>query len=124
MDEFEKTLDRVLSDPGELEKLTRLAGQLFGGGTQEAAPPEKQNGGGMAEAIRSLPDLGGVAEKLGGLMGGGGGPKDDKAALIAALSPYLREDRRVKLQKAIRLARAARVAGFALNEFGGDGGAL
>ena len=113
MDELEKTLDRVLSDPAEMEKLSRLAGQLFGG--EPSGTPAKQESGGA-------PELSGLAKTLGGLMGGGG--KSDKAALLNALSPYLRSDRRDKLQKAMRLARAARVAGAALHEFGGEGSAL
>lgn len=114
MDEFEKTLDRVLSDPAEMEKLSRLAGQLFGGDAPGA--PSPREGGG-------LPEMAGLAKKLGGLMGAGGA-KSDKAALLKALSPYLREDRRDKLQRAMRLARAARVAGAALHEFGGEGSGL
>ena len=117
MDELEQTLQRVLSDPEEMAKISRIAAQLMGGGQEE---PEKDG---------SVPDKTGTAELLKGLFsatsGAGGGNGDvNKTALLNAIAPYLREDRRKKLQKAMRLARAARVAGVVLNEYGGEGGGL
>ena len=106
MSEFEDKLNHILSDPQEMEKISRLAAQLMGGsadGQGDAPPPP---GGG-------LPDLKGM---LGGL-----GQRSDKSALLSALSPYLSPDRRQKLQKALRLAQAARIAGVALEAYGGDG---
>lgn len=98
MDELEDMLNRVLSDPAEMERLSRLAASLFGGETAgepaSAQPP--------AGALRRL-------------MGGGG----DKAALVKALSPYLKPARREKLKKALALARAASVARLAMDQFGG-----
>ena len=52
------------------------------------------------------------------LMGDGGG----KAALVAALAPYLHDGRREKLAKAARLAQAAHLAGAMLREEGKGGG--
>ena len=43
----------------------------------------------------------------------------DKTPLLQALSPYLRPERRAKLQKAMRMAKMARLARAALNEYGG-----
>ena len=111
MDEFEKTLDRVLSDPKEMEKLSRLAGQLFGSGGE--APQEPPGG----------PDPG-MLSRLQGLMGGASEKGNDKTRLLEALSPYLREDRREKLKKAMRLARMAKLAGTAMRKFGGEDSAL
>lgn len=104
MSEFEDKLNRILSDPEEMERISRLAAQFMGGddGGSAAAP---QGGG--------LPDLKGL---LGNAAAGG-----DKAALLRALAPYLQPERRQKLQKALRLAQAARIAGVALDSFGGDG---
>ena len=106
MDEFEATLNRVLSDPAEMEKLTRLAGQLFGG---EGEKPGGDSGG--------MPDIGALKNLMGGGETGG-----DKTALVKAISPYLRPERREKLKKALRLARAARVARLAMEQFGGGEG--
>lgn len=117
MDELEQTLQRVLSDPQEMEKISRIAAQLMGGGQEETAED-----GGAPDKTGT-----GAAEMLKGLLSappGAGGADGRKTALLNALAPYLREDRRKKLQKAMRLARAARVAGVVLNEFGGEGGGL
>ena len=109
MSEFEDKLNHILSDPQEMEKISRLAAQLMGDSTNGQGDTPPSPGGG-------LPDLSGILGKLGNTGG-----KSDKAALLSALSPYLRPDRRQKLQKALRLAQAARIAGVALEAYGGDG---
>ena len=40
MNELEERLNAVLSDPGELERLTKMAGRLLGGGSAEAPEAE------------------------------------------------------------------------------------
>ena len=95
MDELEQALNRVLSDPAEMEKLTRLAGSLLGGS------------GGGPEPGPEPPHT--------GTAGGGG----DKAALVRAMLPYLKPKRREKLKKALAMARAAGVARLAMGQFGG-----
>ena len=109
MSEFEDKLNHILSDPQEMEKISRLAAQLMGGSADGQGDTPPSPGGG-------LPDLSGILGKLGSTGG-----KSDKAALLSALSPYLSPDRRQKLQKALRLAQAARIAGVALEAYGGDG---
>ena len=44
------------------------------------------------------------------------GPQE---ALLAALKPYLRPDRREKLDRAMRIARISQIAGGALKQHGG-----
>ena len=101
MNEFEERLNAVLSDPAELEKLSRLAAQLMGeqpGGTQtEAAAPAELPAG------------------LWKAMGAG-----NKTALLEALEPYLQPERRARLRKALRVAGLARAARAALDTLGGD----
>ena len=106
MNELEEKLNAVLNDPEELGRISRLAAELMGGESSAPAPE------------------GGLAAKLGGLLGRGGEEKagGGKAALVAALAPYLHDDRREKLARAARLAQAARLAGALLREEGRDGG--
>lgn len=104
MSDFEDKLNHILSDPQEMEKISRLAAQFMGGSADGNGEAPPSPGG--------LPDLKGM---LGGL-----GQRSDKAALLSALSPYLSPDRRQKLQKALRLAQAARIAGVALEAYGGE----
>lgn len=106
MSEFEDKLNAILNDPGEMERITRLASELMGGGASEnSAAPETPTPDG---------ELLGRITRLLGSTGGG-----DKTALLRALSPYLRPERQARLQKALRLARMARLAGTALAEDGG-----
>ena len=100
MSEFEDKLHAILSDPAEMERISRLAAELIGGG---AAPQES----GADSA---------VLRRLGGLLGGVGG--GDKAELLNALSPYLRPERLDRLRRALRLAGVLRLAGTALREEG------
>ena len=105
MSELEEKLNAVLNDPAEMERISALAAELLGGESPEAG----------AES--------GLAAKLGGLFGRGGEAKGGgKAALVAALAPYLHDGRREKLAKAARLAQAARLAGAMLREEDRGGG--
>lgn len=97
MDELEDMLGKILSSPGEMEKLSKMASELFGGGGPEKSPPQ---------------DISGI---LSSLMGGGGG---DKAALVSALGPYLKPERRRKLEKALKISRLAGVAELAMRGMG------
>ena len=103
MSEFEEKLHAILSDPVEMERISRLASELMGGGLTDAAQPAANEG----------PD-GVLLRRLSGLLGGAGG--GDKAALLSALSPYLRPERMARLQRALRLAGMLRLAGTALWE--------
>lgn len=103
MSEFEDKLHAILSDPAEMERISRLAAELMGGGTPASPPGD------------AAPD-GKLLQRLGALLGGAGA--GDKAALLNALSPYLKPERRARLQKALRLAGVLRLAGSALREEG------
>ena len=98
MNELEEKLNSVLNDPAELERITRLAAELMGGG--EAPEAEKQEDGGLAARLKSM-------------LGGGG---SDKTELLHALSPYLRPERQARLRRALHLAKMARLAAAALAE--------
>lgn len=100
MNELEERLGAVRSDPEELSRLAKMAQQLMGGDEKEAsaAPP-------------SLPA--GLSAALGALKGKGEPP------LLQAVGPYLDEERRRRLSRALRLASTARMAGSALQSMGG-----
>ena len=108
MSEFEERLNAILSDPAEMEKITRLAGQLLGADGEGTAAAQEPAGGDGAL-------FGTLAGLLRSDSGGG-----DKTALVSALSPYLRPARRQRLQKALRLAKAARLAAVMLRADGGE----
>ena len=111
MNDLEATLNALLADPKELEKLAGLAGKLLGGEGGEGG-----EGGGEAQGEKKGPD----ANPLSRLAGRFTGEKNDKGALVKALSPYLSPQRRARLERAVRLAGMLRLAGAAIQEFGGE----
>lgn len=155
MAEFEDRLNAILGDPEAMGQIVSIAKALTGEGgdtsaptPEEPVPPPEQEEPPEQEAAPG-PDWSAVL----GMLGGGGGdnplsalgsvdPKliqaavtlfseysavdDKKAALLAALKPFLKPERQAKMEKAIQLARLSRVIGTALRlvqssgEEGGD----
>lgn len=103
MSEFEDKLHAILSDPAEMERISRLAAELMGGGAAPPPGPEEDRDNALLR-------------RLSGLLGGAG--SGDKTALLNALAPYLRPERREKLRRALQLAGMLRIAGSALREEG------
>lgn len=103
MSEFEDMLGRILGDPAEMEKIAGLAAQLMGGD------------GGKSSEGGEAPDMG---KMLSGLFSGELSSGGDKAALVEALGPYLKPQRRKKLEKALRIGRLAGLAERALKGMG------
>lgn len=99
MNELEETLSSILSDPGQMEKIAGLARSLMGDG--EAAPPQTPDAG----LVRSLMNSAAPGREQ---------------ALLQAMRPYLSEKRREKLDRALQLARLARVARLAMETGGAD----
>ncbi len=104
MSGLEERLQAVLSDPAELARLSDMARQLMGGAGKEAPPT-----GDAAPPKEAAPP-----ERAPGPMKKRSGPP-----LLQAVGPYLDEDRRRRLERALRLASAARTAGAALEQLGG-----
>lgn len=121
MGEFEDTLQSILSSPKEMEKILGLAREITGSvgeasDSQSPEPPPK--------TATEAPGLGDLNPKLlgilGKLMGEFSSKKDDKSALISSMKPYVRPERRATLDRAVKIARIARIARAALDEFGGE----
>lgn len=102
MSELEDRLSAVLSDPGELARLTQMAQKLMGGGDAPAETPAPS----------------GLPAAVGQLLGGG----RKKPALLDAVGPYLDAGRRERLSRALRMASMARMAGAALQRMGEENG--
>ena len=119
MSEFEDKINAILGNPAEMEKITKLAAQIMGGGGAASSSPEAPQ-----ETPQEAPglDLGGIDPelfgKIGRLLSQTGG--SDKTALLRAMGPYLSHDRRERMEKAMRFAKIARLAGAAIREYGGE----
>lgn len=113
--ELEEKIGQLLSDPNEMEKLAQMASQLMGGmmpgaPEKESSPAREPSGGDPA-----------FADTLTRLMGMLQGSRD-RPSLAEALGPYLAEPRRRRLEKALRVAQMAKLAGSAFADMGGGGG--
>ena len=126
MSELEERLNAVLSDPEQLQRLTQMASQLMGGlspagetpgpgGGSPAAPPDHTPaaaphplGGGALPAM--------LARVMQNMKPGKPSP------LLDAMAPYLNDTRRAKLERSLRIASAARMAGSAFKGMGGGNG--
>ena len=128
MSEFEDKLNKILSSPEDLQKIMNIAKSFSGGGEAKGAPTGE---GGAKPGGSAMPDLSSMGSLLGNIdpkmiglitrvMGEYSGTKNDKAALITALKPYLKEDRRQQIDKAAEMAKLARIATLAFSEFSGD----
>ncbi len=140
MGDFEDKLNQILSSPETMGKIMSLASSLQGENqdpssqqtqmpTGQADPPvatPASNDTGQAglEGLRSaLGNLDpGVVQTIGTLFREYNRGQDEKTALLAALRPFLQQERRERLDKAIQMARISRVIRAALKLFqGGDG---
>lgn len=116
MSELEDMINSVLSDPAQMEMINGLAKSLMGGGEVPAADTQP---GVSAPAFPGLDSS--MLSRIGALMGSDRSPGNDKKALLEAMKPYLSEKRRQKMDKALKIARLARIAGIAMGETEGSG---
>lgn len=108
---LEEKLSQVLNDPNSMAQLMSFA-QSLGMGPPDAPPPPGPSPGpppGDDAFVRGILQLVRQANQK-------DGPQE---ALLAALKPYLRPDRREKLDRAMRIARISQIAGGALKQHGG-----
>ena len=101
MGELEDRLEAVLNDPRQMERIARMASTLMGGM-------------GMGAGKGDGPGTGGGGE--------GGRENENKRHLLSALSPCLSAGRQQRLERALRVAAAARLARAAMSEWGGGSG--
>ena len=121
MGEFEDRLNSILSSPEDMEKILGLARELSGSaggsGNRSKTP--------STDTVKSDGGTAGIDPKLISLftrlMGEYSSANDDKAALISSIKPYVKEERRSVLDKAVKIARLTHVAKLALTEFSGGG---
>ncbi|MGE4277022.1 MAG: hypothetical protein AB7E30_07590 [Lawsonibacter sp.] len=145
MAEFDEKLNSILGNHEAMEQIMSLARSLSGGGGQpnekgpsapggSASPPEKPPCSGddsepQSAASASIPDLSALLGQIDPSMLQMGmrlfqeyqGNDGRNAALLSALRPFLKEDRRAKLDRALEIARVTRLIRVALGTIGGKG---
>lgn len=132
MSEFEDKLNGILSNPDAMAQIASLAQSLdLGGGNSQAqgAPPQPPaSGGAPPGGLGGLAGLGDLLGKLdpqliqrllplvGELTGDGGG--DERLQLLYALRPFLKPEKRDKVERAVKAARLIHVGKKLLSTMG------
>ncbi len=110
-------LEAVLSDPAQMEKLSQMARSIF---AQEPGTPEKRDD----PPERQEPEQAQTDAKLLSVIGKAfakGGETSRSTALLLAMRPYMRPEKQEKLDRAMKIARMANIAGAVMREYGGHG---
>ena len=138
MADFQDTLQSILGNQEAMGQIMALARSLSGeeSGAGEGPPPppvperEEPRPVPLGLETAGLPDLTALLGQVDpGLIQLGmrlfreyQGEDDRSAALLAALRPFLREERRAGLDRALQLARVTRLIRVALGAIGERGG--
>lgn len=112
MEDMEQKLGAILGNPEMMQQIMTMAQSLGQQPPQQPAPPPKEE----PQAPNSFgADIDPAAiQKIISLAGQMGIDRNQQA-LLKALGPYLSNQRIVKLEKAMRAAKLAKVASSALN---------
>lgn len=108
MEGLEEQLQQILNDPDSMAQILSLA-QSFGLQPPEAssapsAPPPKSDDG--------------FVKAIFGMMQQAQQSDGKQEALLNALKPYLRPERRGNIDRALQIAKISHLAGFALRNYG------
>ena len=138
MSEFEDKLNAILSNPEAMAQVANLAQSLGLNGSPPGEPPQGQQSQPSQQPVRNEqpssagPDL----SALGGMLGGidpsmiqrllpllgelqGDSASDERMALLHALAPFLRPERREKVERAAKTAHLLHVGKKLLSSLGG-----
>ena len=119
MGEFEEKLNAILSNPDALAQVANLAQSLnLGGGSEGGAEPDLGGLSGLGDLLGQIDPglLGKLLPLVGELTGNGG--SDERLQLLYALRPFLKPERRDKVERAVKTARLIHVGKKLLKDLG------
>jgi hypothetical protein len=119
MSEFEDRLNSILNDPEQMDKIASMAKSLMGGGGSDPSPqPAPPSGdGGIGSLLEGLDP--GMIQRAMQMMSGMNQGTNENTALLEAMKPFLKEKRRAKMDRAMKLAKMAKMAQLAFGDLGG-----
>ncbi len=110
MDDLFGKMQELLSDPESMKQISELAQMLQGEANAAPDPPPPESCESEAADSSGLPFDPMLLLRLGELWQNSQ-KQDENTALLLALRPHLREDRREKVDRAVRLLRLMTVWG-------------
>ena len=120
---FEDQLNSILGNQAAMNQIMALAKSLSG---EQPAPPPQEDPPAPAAEEPAAPDLSALLGQIDpGMLQAGmdvfrqvQSAEDRNAALLNALRPFLKEDRQARLDRALRIARTAKLVRVALGALG------
>ncbi len=110
MDDLSEKINSVLNDPEQMKGIMDMAKSFMGSSDDNGTP--------SASNTLGLPLDPSLIGKLGALLGST--QNDEKKAMLEAMKPYLSEKRRMKMDKAMKLAKLAALARIAVSDLKED----
>ncbi len=112
MDDFFGKMQELLSDPESMKQISELAQMLQNDSDAASVPPSVPESQSSAESNDAcgIPFDPMMLMKIGELMGSAQ-KQDENTALLMALRPHLRQERRDRVDRAVRLLRLITVWG-------------
>lgn len=130
LDDLQEKLNSILSSPAEMEKIMAMARSLSGDSAPATAPSPA-----AGPPDTSVPAVPSETSQSAGLTLDGldlntvgmimrvmqeSNKASDKTAIIGAITPHLREERRGKVEQALKIAHMASMAKILFGSGGGD----
>lgn len=112
MEDLENKIGEILGDPQAMAGILSLAQSLG------LTPPEPSSEPAVPAPSAPSPQQDPMAGSMAQLLSMAGSLGGKELALLQALRPLLREDRRYKLDRAIQAARISQIAGTAMKTLG------
>lgn len=111
MEDLEHKISEILGDPQAMAGILSMAQSLGLGGAPDDGKPSD---------TAPDPEAGpfGLPQSVADLLSEAGKLNGKQTALLKALRPFLRENRREKLDRAIQAARISHIAGYAIRTLG------
>lgn len=119
MDDLEQKIQSVLSDPEQMQQVLNMA-RALGVSIPESEEP-KARGQETPPPEQNIPPQAGVdalSEPVSQLLQQAGKLEKRQENLLNALKPFLKPNRREKIDRAMQVARLSHLAGYALRSRG------
>ena len=119
MDDLQERIQSVLNDPEQMEEILAIARSLGAELPDTVTQTEQTRPETEAASVPPMPGLGGaMTQPVAELLKEAGKLEKKQENLLNALKPFLKPNRREKIDRAMQAARLSHLAGYALRSRG------